>query len=379
MYSELNFLWESWLKVKTNNSPEAIENKTQGKTLLEYHALMLQCFQEYFRVLKPGKWMTVEFSNTSAAVWNGIQTAIQRAGFIIANVAALDKQQGSFKAVTTTTAVKQDLVISCYKPTYAYDRIIHTNNVSTYVWDFITDHLNHLPIHISNKNKTQAIIERSSKILYDRLISYYIMKNQPVPIDAADFREGLQQKFKEEDGMFFTAEQYEEYQIKKVNAPQVVQYTLIVTTEAEGIVWLQKELSEKPSTYQDIQPKWMKTTTAVRKGDILPELKQILSENFIQTPEQKWRTPDTNEAKDRETMRNKVLLKEYQSYIDEIKKPKAKKLKSVRVEALRAGFKNSHKNNDKQTIIELAEKIPQNILMEDEVLLMYYDLAMENL
>jgi hypothetical protein len=200
-----------------------------------------------------------------------------------------------------------------------------------------------------------------------------------VPMDAADFREGLQQKFQEEDGMFFTAEQFEEYQTKKANAPQVVQYTLIVTTEAEGIVWLQKELSEKPSTYQEIQPLWIKATTAVRKGDILPELKQILSENFIQTPEQKWRTPDTNEAKDRETMRNKVLLKEYQSYIDEVKKPKAKKLKSVRVEALRAGFKNSHKNNDKQTIIELAEKIPQNILMEDEVLLMYYDLAMENL
>ena len=25
-YSELNFLWESWLKVWTNNKPEAIEN-----------------------------------------------------------------------------------------------------------------------------------------------------------------------------------------------------------------------------------------------------------------------------------------------------------------------------------------------------------------
>ena len=30
-YSELNFFWESWLKVWTNNKPEAIENKVQGK------------------------------------------------------------------------------------------------------------------------------------------------------------------------------------------------------------------------------------------------------------------------------------------------------------------------------------------------------------
>ena len=35
---------------------------------------------------------------------------------MVANVSALDKKQGSFKAVTTTTAVKQDLVISAYKP-----------------------------------------------------------------------------------------------------------------------------------------------------------------------------------------------------------------------------------------------------------------------
>ena len=78
--------------------------------------LMTKCFAEAFRVLKPGRWMTVEFSNTQAAVWNAIQTALQEAGFVVANVSALDKEQGSFKAVTTTTAVKQDLVISAYKP-----------------------------------------------------------------------------------------------------------------------------------------------------------------------------------------------------------------------------------------------------------------------
>ncbi len=92
MYSELNFLWESWLKVFTNNQPEAIENKVQGKTLNDYRRLMTDCFKEAFRILKPGRWMTIEFSNTQDAVWNAIQTAIQEAGFIVANVAALDKQ-----------------------------------------------------------------------------------------------------------------------------------------------------------------------------------------------------------------------------------------------------------------------------------------------
>src|SRR5690606_15068383 len=109
-YSELNFLWETWLKVKTNNKQEAIENAVQKKGSQEYRTIMSACFSEAYRVLKPGRWMTVEFSNTKASVWNSIQTALTEAGFIVANVSALDKKQGSFKAVTTPTAVKQDLV-----------------------------------------------------------------------------------------------------------------------------------------------------------------------------------------------------------------------------------------------------------------------------
>lgn len=39
--------------------------------------------------------MTVVFSNSKAAVWNAIQVALQQAGFVVAEVTALDKIQGS--------------------------------------------------------------------------------------------------------------------------------------------------------------------------------------------------------------------------------------------------------------------------------------------
>ena len=83
MYSELNFVWEAWLKVITSNKSDAIENKVQGKTLNDYRRLMTGCFKEAFRVLKPGRWMTIEFSNTQSAVWNAIQAAIQEAGLLL--------------------------------------------------------------------------------------------------------------------------------------------------------------------------------------------------------------------------------------------------------------------------------------------------------
>lgn len=375
MYSELNFLAESWLKVRTNNLKEAIENKAQGKSLLDYQILMTECFLEYHRVLKPGKWMTVEFSNTSAAVWNGIQTALQRAGFVIANVAGIDKKQGGMRSITTAIAVRQDLAISCYKPTAEFESKFKNTEGDLAIWDFIQEHLHHLPIHLIREDSTASIIERSPKILYDRLIIFYLMRNLPNPIDAKDFQEGLKQRFIERDGMFFTSEQAAEYDEKKAKTPQFVQLSLIVTNESDAIEWLKDRLRKKREKYNEIMPDFRIATQSLRKGDTLPELQDILNESFIQEADGKWRTPDPNEAKDREALRTKVLLKEFTGYVTAISQPKAKKLKEVRVEALRAGFKNSWEQKDFKTIVILGDMIPQNILLEDEQLLMYYDIA----
>ncbi len=374
MYSELNFINESWIKVKTCNTDEAIQNDSQGKTELDYGILMSKAFLEYYRVLKPGKWMTVEFSNTRSAIWTAIQNAIQKVGFVIANVSALDKKHGGIKAMTYTTSVKQDLVISCYKPSARFAKDIKLTEEDVLVWDFVLEHFNHLPVHLLKNNSTNAIIERSPKIIYDRLIAFYFMRGLQVPIDARDFQEGLKQKFVERDGMFFTAEQVIEYDTKKAKAPKFIQMSLLVTSESEGIEWLKNELKQ-PQTASDLYPKWMKAISSIRKSDILPELKDILNESFIQETDGKWRTPDPNEAKDREALRTKVLLKEFTGYVTAINQPKAKKLKEVRVEALRAGFKNSWEQKDFKTIVTLGDKIPQNILLEDEQLLMYYDIA----
>ena len=54
MYSESSFLWEAWLKVRTNQKKEAIVNETQHKGLPEYQSIMTDCFREFIRVLKPG-------------------------------------------------------------------------------------------------------------------------------------------------------------------------------------------------------------------------------------------------------------------------------------------------------------------------------------
>lgn len=374
MYSELSSIWEGWLKVTTNNETEAIVNEYQHKTLFEYQQLMNRSLREFYRILKPGKWLTMEFSNTSASVWNSIQNALQGVGFVVANVAALDKKQGSFKAVTTTTAVKQDLVITCYKPT---DEL--TNKMALYnsnkesVWDFLYEHLAHLPIHIERGNATTSVVERSPKILYDRLISYYVQHGYQIPMDAQEFQVGLHKHFIERDGMYFTAPQAAEYEEKRKHTSDFVPMGLIVSDEANGIEWLKLQLKE-PKTYQEISPEWMQAVNGLRKGDVLPELKDILEENFIEDETGHWHVPDLEKQIDLEKLKHKSLMKEFNLYKEMAQKPRSR-IKEVRVEALREGFKQCFKDKDFATILLLGDKIPQNILTEDEVLLQYYDIA----
>lgn len=370
MYSELSSIWEGWIKVATNNKTEAIINNYQKKTLFDYQALMNASLKEFYRILKPGKWLTMEFSNTSASVWNSIQNALQGVGFVVVNVAALDKKQGSFKAVTSPTAVKQDLIITCYKPT---DSLTNKFKISVdnsqNIWDFVEDLLEHLPVHLKKENATTAVIERSPKILFDRLIAYYVQHGYQVPIDAAEFQKGLRDRFVERDGMYFTAEQAIEYEEKKKETSSFVSLALLVGSEAEGIEWLKRKLEEGPKTYSEILPDWMQDLVKPKKGDTLPELMQILDENFLKDENGYWHIPDLNDQAQLDAVKNKRLLKEFEVYVE------AKKVKNARLEALRAGFKECYKNKDFATIVAVGDKIDEELLTTDEVLLRFYDIA----
>ena len=377
-YSELNFIQEAWLKVKTNNKEEAIENDSQHKGLFEYQNIMQKCFAEYYRVLKPGHWITIEFSNTAASVWNSIQLGLNRVGFVIANVSSLDKQQGSFKAVTTPTAVKQDLVISCYKPSETFTKQFMIQDSRANTWSFVSEHLEHLPIPAVKDEKTTSVIERSPKVLYDRLITYFFMRGLPVPLDAADFQEGLRNRYIQEDGMIFTSAQLQSYhELKKKHniTDQPSLFVDIIESENDAIQWIKEKLEAGPLKYQDIQPDYRKAYTINRKGEVEVELKDVLEENFIQESDGSWRIPDMNEQKDRDVLRTKALLKIWEDYCSQVETGKVKKLKDVRLEAVKAGFKDCYQKKDFKRIVTIGDKIPENLLTEDETLLNYYDIA----
>jgi len=283
MYSEGSFLWESQLLVWTNQDPEAIESSYQGKNLGDYRNLMTDCFMELHRILKPGRWMTVEFSNTQSVVWNSIQTALADAGFIVANVSALDKKQGGFKSVTTPTAVKQDLVISAYKPNGGFEeRFQKEAQTEEGVWDLVRTHLKYLPVIKKQGSDLVPVPERDPRILFDQMVAYYVRKGYPVPISSQEFQIGLTQRFIERDGMFFLSAQAAEYDRKKMlGGGKQIQMSLFVSDEASAITWLRNLIRQKPQTFQDINPLFMKEIGGWQKHEKALELSELLEQNFL--------------------------------------------------------------------------------------------------
>jgi DNA modification methylase len=408
MYAELNFLWEAWLGVLTEEKFETIESKSQNKKLDDYRRLMTNALRKIYDALKPGRWITVEFSNTQASVWNAIQTALQEAGFVVANVAALDKKKGSFVAITTKTAVKQDLVISAYKPGEELEETLaQKNGAESSVWEFTRAHLNHLPAPSIEAGALSFIKERDPRIIFDRMVAWFVRHGLPVPLSSQEFQIGLAQRFVTRDGMIFLSDEVAEYDKKRTRASGAPQMEMFVADERSAIDWLTDFLRKRPSTYQEVHPEFTSQLGAGwKKHEARPELSDLLEDNFLRyngsldMPSQihtylssnfhdlrnleksdprlkakakdRWYAPDPNKAKDLEQKRERSLLKEFASY----RYLSGRKLKEFRLEVLRAGFKAAWASKDYQTIIAMAQKIPEEALQEDEKLLLWYDQAL---
>jgi adenine-specific DNA methylase len=112
-YSEMNFLWESWLNDYTDTREEAIINSALGKDEESYRSLLSRAFAECKRVLKDGAWLTIVFHNSSQAVWAALEHAVRDAGFAVLDSQTFDKTHGTFKQFVSDNAVGYDLVLHC--------------------------------------------------------------------------------------------------------------------------------------------------------------------------------------------------------------------------------------------------------------------------
>ena len=369
MYSELNVILESWLKVETNNKKEAIKNDKDNKFEVDYDELITECFKEFNRILKPNRWITIEFHNSNASIWKIIQNAIIKSGFIIAQVAVLDKVQGTIhQDAKLKGTVKNDLVINAYKPSEDFGKKFLQKSGLNLELEFIEMHLNKLPLE---KN-----IERTQQMLYSKLLAQYIQNGFEVPnYDAPEFYDLLKRHFVDRGGYWFTFDQVDKFDKKlkfndNIENHDLSQSILGIYDEKTAIIWLSQFLSV-PKSYDEIFINFSKNL--LTSFDKIPELKVLLEENFI-FENNKFKSPSDFERHQIEKLRNKRLLDEFDLIVDAAKSSK-KKIREVRKEALSAGLMKLYNEKDVDTIKLIGERIDPQIIESDEDIIAIIDWA----
>ena len=368
-YSDLALVVEEWHRVTTSVAEEATEDSFKGRGLDDYADLMRRCFVEFFRVLKPGRWMTVEFSNHSNDVWLRIQDALASAGFVVADTRVFDKDQLSYRQVTADNAVKHDLVISAYKPAEATE---HSFEVATggedTAWVFVREHLSRIPVTEGLRGRALVVRERQADRVYERMVAYHVARSALVPMTAAEFYAGLEQRFPLRDGMYFLAEQTEEYERFRMTFKELAAQVLFIRDESSAVQWLRQLLKDRPREFADIQPAFMRELqSGLASWEELPELREMLEANFVDDGTGRWMVPDPKKSEHLDQLRTRALLREFGTY-----STGRGPLKKFRSEAVRAEFKDAWANRTFDTILAVGRRLPSDAFVEDSALLHYY-------
>ena len=237
------------------------------------------------------------------------------------------------------------------------------------------------------------------------MIAFHVRRGIAVPISGPDFFAGLSARYPPREGMHFLSDQVTEYDRKRTTVSELRQLELFVSDEASATQWIRQQLDRKPQSSQDLQPQFMQQLQAWAKHEKTIELKEILALNFFRydgsgpVPSQihsylstnfkdlrnldkedarltakavdRWYVPDPKKEGDLEKLRLRTLLKEFDQYRSETKR----KIRQFRTSAVRAGFKHCYDEQDYRTIIDVAGKLPEKVIQEDEKLLMYLDVA----
>lgn len=366
MYSDLNFLWEAWLGVFSNTATEAVISKTQHKTLDEYRGLMTACFAEMYRIVKPGRWITIVFHNSKASVWNAIQEALAHAGFLVAQVTVLDKKQGSFKQVTSAGAVKNDLIINAYKPRAGFAQRFLSQAGRGLETEFVRQHLAQLPL--------AANVERSKEMLYSKYLAYYVQHGYQVAYNAEQFYRALPQwGLVERDGYWFADEaQANEYEKRKARIhgrTRQAQAVLFVSDERSARQWLWGFLDE-PKTYDEIYTAFVKALQTPE--DQLPEPMVMLEEGFVRVNGY-WKRPDALTEAELDARRQARLLRQFEEYLATARS--GGRLKEVRKEALVTGFTEAYRAGRFQDILTVGRRLDKRLLESSPDLFDFVDIA----
>jgi len=301
-YSEPNLLWEVWLGETTDATNEAVvHRKNDGgtKRLPDYARLMQLAFNEMFRILKPNRWATVEFNNSDGAVFEAIKQAIRNAGFEIANMLLLDKEQKTFKQIKGADGVEdvvdKDVLFNLHKPAVASaGPRPEEDDLEQRVADVVRQHLSTLPERIRGDPAKYSDDHRTTSTINSMLMNTLIPRGVRVDRLNLPYIERVCARYFRKVGQrwYLRGEAVGGAADGSLGIEEVA-----VLDELSAIAWLRQKLGQRPMLIGELKPLWMRAT-GLLSADVTKNLvlEDILIENFWRDGDSnRWREPTEDE------------------------------------------------------------------------------------
>lgn len=305
-YGELNFIWEAWLGLDTHwHNEEIIVNEVRGITEADWADRIRQAMAECYRVLKPGRWLSLCYHDTSEGTWTLIQDIMAEAGFIVDksdSALFIDTEQKSYNQLTADKVTKRDLVINFRKPkpgeagtaifiTGNEDKVSFNDKVRSIIREYLEAHAG------STKDR-----------IYDEVVSRMVRAGQMEPHNfeellrqvAEEVREPLKKNlFENQPPSLFGTHEVGRWYLKETE--------ISLHDEAESAkedaaaekmqAFIAKYLKEHPESegvhYSDLFEHYVYTV----KDKPRRLLAEWLPDYFYKTLEGTWRLPSTEEER----------------------------------------------------------------------------------
>lgn len=114
-YSELSFIWNTWLGKDYNIEKEVIINPVQSKGIKEFHESIFTFLDNVYRVLKKDKYFTLCFQNKDVKVWIEIIKKIRDLGFSLHDIKIYDVFGSPYNKHWAKFSPKSDLYVTFKK------------------------------------------------------------------------------------------------------------------------------------------------------------------------------------------------------------------------------------------------------------------------
>ena len=280
-YGELNFIWEAWLNLNTNwHENEIIVNQTRGVKEQDWERMMFDAMSECYRVLKPGRWISLTYHDTSEGTWQFMQDLMAEIGYVSEKTDKtlfIDTPAKTTNQYFAEKVTKRDLVINFRKPRPGELTrqliLFGDEDPSTFAQkarSIIAEYLDKHP-------------GPSADRIYDELVSRMVRKGE---FERHNFDEILRSVAEDVDGRWYlleTADLVDEAESRK---------ELLVAAKLES--FMQQYLKENPGElgvhYSDLFEQYLLLQDKPRRL-----MQEWLPEFFFKTEDGTWRPPSNEE------------------------------------------------------------------------------------